>query len=308
MPHALVIVNPRARRGAAVHAYARIRAEVEAGFQVRHALLDGSCDWLLAIDRARREGVDRVVAVGGDGTVHAVANALLSDGLGASREIALGAVGLGSSNDFHKPVRSRARGVPVRIGEASERDVGRATWEDARGRRHARWFLVSASMGLTARANRRFSRERGLAGWLGRRSVDAAIGYAAIGALLHQENAPARLSPTLEAAARDVELSNLGVMLTPYLAGAFRYDTEVQPGGGRFAVHLCEGMTTLRLLSTMAGLLRGRFVSSPQLRSWASRAVTLELDEEDDLELDGELFRARSVHFEAFSRALSVCA
>jgi diacylglycerol kinase family enzyme len=67
-------------------------------------------------------------------------------------------------------------------------------------------------------------------------------------------------------------------------------------------------MTTVRLISTMAGLLGGRFASSPQKQSWASAVMTLELEHEDDLELDGELFRARSVRFEAFSRALRSCA
>jgi diacylglycerol kinase family enzyme len=308
MPLALVILNPRARRGAAVQRYATIRDEVESGYRVRHALLDGTCDWLVALDRARRDGVDRVVAVGGDGTVHAVANAILEHGIEASHELSLGAVGLGSSNDFHKPVRSRTRGIPIRMGAPAERDIGRATWEDARGARHARWFLVSASLGLGARANRRFSRDGGLAGWLGSRSVDAAIGYAALGALACHEDVSARLREGDDASVREVAVSNLGVMLTPYLGGSFHYDTKVQPGGGRFAVHLCEGMTRPRLVTTMVHLLRGRFDASPHRKSWASRALTVDLDQEDDLELDGELFRARWVRFEAFSRALAVCA
>ena len=305
---ALVIVNPRARRGAAVRRYARIRAEVEAGFRVRHALLDASGEWLHALDEARREGFERVVAVGGDGTVNAVANALLSDGVRASSGVTLGAVGLGSSNDFHKPVRSRARGIPIRVGAPVGRDVGLATWEDARGVRHARWFIVSASIGLTARANRRFSRDRGLARWLGARSVDAAIGVAALRALYRHENLRARLRAAMDVPERDVDLSNLGVMLTPYLAGAFRYDTATPPGNGCFALHLCEGMTRLGLVRAMADLLRGRFARSPGTASWSSDALAVDLDHEDDLELDGELFRARSVRFEAFPRALAVCA
>ncbi len=305
---ALVIVNPRACRRSAVQRYARIRSEVESGYRVRHALLDASGEWLHAVDRARRDGFDRVIAVGGDGTVHAVANALLEGGVSASKDLTLGAVGLGSSNDFHKPVRSRARGIPIRMGAPTGRDVGLATWEDARGVSHARWFVVSASIGLVARANRRFSAERDRASWLGTRSVGAAIAYAALGALVRHENLRARLTPSIEAEERSVELSNLSVMLTPYLAGSFRYDGTVPRESGRFALHLCEGMARLGLLGAMAELLRGRFGQSPGTASWSSGAVSLDLNAEDDLELDGELFRARKVRFEAFPTALAVCA
>jgi diacylglycerol kinase family enzyme len=307
MDRALVILNPRARRGAGARDYDRVRAEVEAGFRVRDTLLDATGDWLHALDRARREGVERVVAVGGDGTVHAVANAILAEGSGAWTGVTLGAVGIGSSNDFHKPCRTRVRGIPVRIGAPAGRDAGLATWEDVVGVTRSRWFFVSASVGLSARANRRFSRELGVGAWLGARSVDAAIATSAIGTLLCHTNVRARLREDADEPERDVLVSNLGVMLTPYLAGAFRYDTDVQPGQGRFALHLCEGMGRLGLLRAMAKLLIGRFGRTPGTASWSSRTVSLELERDDDLELDGELFRARKVRFEAFPDALAVC-
>jgi diacylglycerol kinase family enzyme len=307
MPRALVIVNPRARRGAAADVYATIRSEVEAGFEVRHALLDESGEWLRELDRARSDGFERVVAVGGDGTVNAVANAILGGVIGASKEMTVGAVGVGSSNDFHKPRQRCAGGVPIRIGAPLERDAGLATWEDDDGVAHARWFVVSASIGMSARANRRFSQERGVARWLGARSVSAAIAYAALGALASHANVGARLRRTDERSEVDVLVSNLSVMLTPHLAGSFRYDTDVRPGQGSFALHLCEGMGRVELLATMAALLGGRFAGSPRTESWASRTVSLELDREDDLELDGEVYRARRVRFEAFSDVLAVC-
>lgn len=307
MERALVVFNPRARRGAAARSYERVRAEVEAGFRVRDAILDATGEWRRALDRARRERVERVVAVGGDGTVHAVANAILADGTGPWRGVTLGAVGVGSSNDFHKPCRTRVRGIPVRIGTPAGRDAGLARWIDANGSSHTRWFFVSASIGLCARANRRFSRDRGAAAWLGARSIGAAIAVSAAGALLEHANVRARLREAPDEPERDVLLSNLGVMLTPYLAGSFYYGTDVRLGEGSFALHLCEGMTRLGLLRATGELLQGRFGGTPGMTSWSSRSVSVELDHEEDLELDGELFRARSVQFETFSGALSVC-
>ena len=88
--------------------------------------------------QAAQAGARCIVAVGGDGTVHEVANGLLSVGSDA----ALGVVPIGSGNDFaklvgvyrHDPARAIARLVtatPTRF------DAGRALGE---------WFVNS--MGL----------------------------------------------------------------------------------------------------------------------------------------------------------------
>src|SRR5213592_4134631 len=50
--------------------------------------------------RAVQAGVQRIVAVGGDGTVHDVANGVLRHGSG--EEVALGVVPIGTGNDFAK--------------------------------------------------------------------------------------------------------------------------------------------------------------------------------------------------------------
>lgn len=283
MDRALVVLNPRARRGAAARDYERIRSDIEARFEARYTAID-TTRWLRDLDTARNEGVERVLVGGGDGTLHLVANALMRNWPTA----ALGAIGLGSSNDFHKPCRTRLRGIPVRVGAPTACDVGLATFEDEAGLTRRRYFFVSASIGLCARANRRFSTTP----WLG---VDATIAHAATSALVRHENISARLDE------RELLISNLSVMLTPYLAGAFRYDAERQPG--QFAVHLCSDMGALGLLRAMLDLLRGRFCGE----SWSSSSLIVDLDREDDLELDGELFRARRVRFEAIPNALGVC-
>jgi diacylglycerol kinase family enzyme len=55
--------------------------------------------------RELERGETDFVAAGGDGTVNAVVSALVENASpDALRRIRLGAVGLGSSNDFHKPL------------------------------------------------------------------------------------------------------------------------------------------------------------------------------------------------------------
>src|SRR3989441_10403590 len=89
---------------------------------------------------AARAGARHVIAVGGDGTVHEVANGLLR----ADAETALGVVPIGSGNDFaklvgqygHDPVRAVARLVTARMRRF---DAGRVFDE---------WFVNSVGFGF----------------------------------------------------------------------------------------------------------------------------------------------------------------
>jgi diacylglycerol kinase family enzyme len=143
----LVVSNPRAtattvrQRDVLVHALAAdAKLEVEETANRGHAAA-------LAC-RAMRDGVDVVVALGGDGTVNEVVNGLLTDGVhpGVPR---LGIVPGGSTNVF-----ARALGLPNdpveatsvlinAMGSARHRPIGA-------GRADDRWFVFAAGFGYDA--------------------------------------------------------------------------------------------------------------------------------------------------------------
>jgi len=116
------VVNPLAGSGRAGAAWGRLRARAEElapGAAVVRAEAPGAAarelDGLLAAG-----GVERVVAVGGDGTVHFAVNRLRASGrLG---ETALGVVPAGTGSDL-----ARTLGLPLRPGEALETALGPAT-------------------------------------------------------------------------------------------------------------------------------------------------------------------------------------
>jgi len=305
---ALIVLNHAARRHEALRRYARVRDVVEAGLDGRVVALDAGGAWRRILDAALRDGVRLVVAAGGDGTVNAVANALVERAVRVPLEdICFGAVGLGSSNDFQKPARTVAQGVPIRVGfsDCAPRDVARAVWTDEEGIERSRCFVVSASLGATAAANRRFSDSTAMARALGALWVDAAIAWAAARTLASHRNVEATMAIGDET--HRFELSNLNVMKTAHLSGSFCYDTPIDPSSGLLGVNLCHGMGRARLLWTLVSLLRGRFAGLPRTRHWSGDHAEIALAEPGDLELDGELFRARRVRFEVLREQLMVC-
>lgn len=121
---------------------------------------------LAAAAQAAADGVDLVVAHGGDGTVNEVVNGLLTHGVGPGVPM-LGIVPGGSANVF-----ARSLGVPPDPVEATHqllhaladrrsRRVGLGRMTSGRPGDPARWFTFSAGVGLDADVVAEVDRKRG---------------------------------------------------------------------------------------------------------------------------------------------------
>jgi len=262
------------------------------------------------IRAALARGESEFVAAGGDGTVNLLASTLAAVAPRDLERLALGAVGLGSSNDFHKPraPRGLVAGIPTRLdfAHASLRDVCGLVTTDDRGRVCLRYFLVNASIGITAEANWRFNHPGRWLAFLKRTSTGAAITWAALSTLLRAEPLLARVG--LDGAAPErVALHNLGVVKCPHFAGGLHYDSPFEPTSGRLCVHQLRAMPLLPLLRIFSGLSRGRFAGRRGTASGQARRVTVSADRPFAVEGDGEVVRAVRAEFFVLPQRLKVC-
>ena len=154
---ALLVVNPKATtttaraRDVLAHALAS-----EVKLDVAETTHRGHATELAT--QAARDGLDAVVALGGDGTVNEVANGLLHEGPQPGLP-ALGVVPAGSTNVF-----ARALGLPNNAVEATSQLL-EALLEDRRrtiglGQADERYFTFNAGLGIDAGAVRRVERAR----------------------------------------------------------------------------------------------------------------------------------------------------
>ena len=110
MPHAHVILNPAAGRGAARRAKDPVaRAFRAQGWSVELVETERPGHGSDLATQAAQDGARCIIAVGGDGAVHEVANGLLAARSGAC----LGVVPIGSGNDFAKLVGLHAMMCPA---------------------------------------------------------------------------------------------------------------------------------------------------------------------------------------------------
>lgn len=294
----LVLVNPTAGGGRAVDQWPALEPVLRSrhpAMEVRVVPRPTAVPPLVRQALARGERF--FVAAGGDGTVQQVLQALLD---AADREqraaLCLGAIGLGSSNDFHKPLRQDRcpLGVPCKLDatEAAPRDVGVLT---VGAGPEQRYWLLNGSVGVTAQANAFFNAPDRPLAWLKRRATPLAILYAALYTLLTYHTRTVRL--TTEAGRETLALTNLAVVKSPYCSGAFRYDSPLDLTSGELHVHVYEAPSRLHTLRTLGRLARGRFQGRPGTRSWTASRLDVTAERPFAVEFDGEVLRAQRVSF-----------
>jgi len=304
-----VFLNPRCNHGRGLAGWRRVAAGLEGRLRRFSVEEIPSPAGLASRVSAAIEGGDRVlVAGGGDGTVNLLLNAIMA--CGNPPGVVLGAVGLGSSNDFHKPFRKEdsIRGIPVKVdwAGAAPRDVIRVEHEGGNGARGARYCLINASVGITALGNSIFNCPEGFLRALRRVSVNAAITAAALKAALDYRDIPCRMAVD-DGEPAAFRVSNLGVIKSRHFAGGLRYDTEIGPADGKLGINLYVDLSLAERIAALIGLRRGRFSRRPKASCWRGERLSLAGDRPFELEMDGEVVRANAARFQVVPGAVRCC-
>lgn len=308
----IILINPSACGGRAVEKWKTIESAVRERFGPAELLiLNNGIDAKAYVGAALNDGHTEFVAAGGDGTVNLLLESIVEQMTPTLlTRVKLGAIGLGSSNDFHKPFRRDRllQGVPCKLdfGAAAAHDVGVLTFED-RGSVRTRHWLVNASIGILAEANYFFNQPaaflRTLKGW----TTSSAITYAALHALATHRNRRMAMAiddwPPIR-----TSVTNIGIVKNPHFSGTLSYGSPYEPASGRFHVHLCENMSRPRVLFTLWRSSRRGFSGLPHTRSWRSRRLTVQAGRRFAVEFDGEVVRTTRASFSIRQGAIQLCA
>jgi YegS/Rv2252/BmrU family lipid kinase len=269
-----LIVNPAAGRGVAGRAADAVaRAFRGHGWKVELARTEAPGHATTLAAAICRAGARRVIAVGGDGTVHEVANGMIAAGTDA----ALGVVPIGSGDDFAKlvgtfrlaPEAAVARivtGVPRRF------DAGRAAGE---------YFVNSMGVGFGAAVVRRRNAMAGLSGFLSY-LVPIVRTFATF--------RPPRLEVAADGHREAGEMMMIEVCNGTTAGGSYRFAPDADPADGRLDVCLVRRVSPARFLVAMPRVMRGRHLGMREFGLYRTARVTIRCpDGPLVLHLDGEL-------------------
>ncbi len=291
-----VILNPFANGGAGARRWRGViqsRRAKELGLD-QAEIFDGR-DVRPWLESKIRQGARRFVVAGGDGTVHSVLNTYLdlkNRGSDIPKDLVFGAIGIGSSNDFHKPYltsgREKIAGCPTRLefDSAFAHDAGILKLE---ANPYPIQFFINCSVGVTAEANYRFNTGGSAFQALKRKWVNGAIVSAALSTFATYQNQQISMQIDSDPETQ-LNLTNLGVIKNKHFAGTFRYDQGPQANDGELGVHVCADMNRVEMLSTLGALAQGKFSGRQKtqsqkakkvlIRSLTSRPLVIETDGE----------------------------
>ena len=261
------------------------------------------------IRRLIERGERCFAAASGDGGMNLLINSIVRyRGVIPLREFVIGGVGLGSSNDYYKPVTRKIFNMPVRLDTKSARlrDVGEVEYLDEQNCIHTTYFLTSASIGIVAEGNALFNRRSRISDLLGKISFNLVVLWIFLRTLLRFEGLPLCIAFD-SGEIINMKTTCLCISKTPYISGNFRFNENVSRNGGIFLIKIipeCGRMNTIRTLFHLGrgaenriGTIITRFAGEVKIGSPASFT----------LEIDGETLVACSARFRIYEEGIREC-
>lgn len=240
--------------------------------------------------KALKEGMEQVIAIGGDGTVNEVINGFFENGKLINDEAVLAALTSGTGRDFR-----RTFGMPDALDEqidclaASEIqsiDLGKLTFINEAGEEEVRYFGNVASFGLSGATDRAVNRLKFAKRFGGR----FAFKWGMIKALLQYRNQRVRICVD-DLYDEEVNVCVAAVCNGQFFGSGMRIAPNAVPNDGLFDVVIVADIGLFGVLWNVNSIYRGEHLLKPQVTVMRGKKVTalpVEGAAEVLLDVDGE--------------------
>ena len=130
-PRTVVVVNPKSQGGRLASRWTEVAETLGRAFPFDEVITQGPGDATRLTREALRAGAERVVAIGGDGTINEVVNGFFEDGVAIAPEASLGVIPYGTGGDFRRtlalPTHLEDAARVIRDNQRKRIDLGKLT-------------------------------------------------------------------------------------------------------------------------------------------------------------------------------------
>jgi YegS/Rv2252/BmrU family lipid kinase len=307
-PRTLLVVNPRSQNGTLGKRWPKLSQQVRRHLgSFEEAFTKGPMDATRIAREAIRDGVDIVVAIGGDGTINEVANGFFEDGEAIRPAASMGILPFGTGGDFRKTV-----GIPKDIEKAAQVlarnetkriDLGRLDYATRDGGTEQRMFVNIASFGMSGEIDEEVnSSSKRFGGRLTFMLATAKVGMRYKGKRVRV------VFDGNEETSLETNISTIAVANGQYFGGGMQVAPNAVIDDGRFDVVSIGEMGTLESMWKGRHLYSGSHLNLDNVSERRARTVYAESvdGQEVILDVDGEVPGLLPATFTIVPQALSL--
>lgn len=301
----VLIVNPKSANGTTGRNWTRIDQEIRRGLKtdldVRFTERQGHATTLAS--EAIKEGYDRVVAVGGDGTINEVVNGFFEKGKPINPNAALAAMSIGTGSDFVKtlefPSTPFEAAERIRRGKAWTIDLGKCTFTSLDGEQQSRLFINIADFGSGGAVVDKVNRTSKVFGG----QISFLWGILTTLPTYKNKLTKYRVDDGPE---KEEVLNTFIVANGRYYGGGLKPAPNAQLDDGLLDIVSIGDVGFLEAVSSLGKFRKGTYLEIPKVKFSRGKTVVASSEEPQLVEMEGEVVGRLPAQFEVLPKAMKI--
>ena len=301
----LVIVNPAAGGGKASNDWELIHELLNS--QNLHHDVEFTSRRLHAMVIARSKieaGYNKIIVVGGDGTMNEVINGVFAQTRIPTDEVMLGMISIGTGNDWGKmfniPSEYKAAIETIKNQKTFVQDAGLVSYIKS-NKVWNRYFINIAGMGFGAKvvlkANKLKDKGKSNPNLYMFNIFTSLVSYRSI-----------KASIDIDGKSFKRKLFSMNVGIGKYNGGGMMQIPDAIVDDGLYSITLIKKMGKIRVIASMKKLYDGKINEHKKVESYTGKKITIDSDKQLQLETDGETLGHSPLEFEIIPRSVRVIA
>ncbi|MBI2026556.1 MAG: diacylglycerol kinase family lipid kinase [Deltaproteobacteria bacterium] len=302
----LFIVNPAAQSGKCKKLWGGIEPLVKDLFAYFEVNFTKASDHATELTReALKDGFQKIISVGGDGTLSQVANGFFENDSLINKDALLGMLPLGTGVDFQKNFLASPTSIQNTVEVLAQNnfqkiDVGRITslllqvpagpWQS--------YFINISSAGLSSKVLRNMNSTKKYLGPLAYMS-------SSIYTFLKEKPIVFRLKKDDETMERSYLAYNIFIANGKSSGGGMQWAQQAKVDDGLFHIVVLGKLPKWKIALLVPKIYQGTLSTEKEVETFTCRSLVVESDESCQLEIDGELGVNLPVKFEILQKALN---
>lgn len=303
------VVNPQSASGKTKDRWPMLYQRIlKADIQVDYAYTASQGDGIELTRKAISQGHQKIIAVGGDGTVNEVVNGILTHDQTAANCLELAIFGQGTGSDFIRTLQfpnNLDSFVKILKHKATRQiDVGKVTLRNPEAEMNSRYFLNVSNLGLGAEIVHRVNNRTKFLG----SKLAYLTGTIATIIDFPKPTVSLQVKTTQPQRIIEVEGTYCGLMICngQYIGGGMQIAPNAQIDDGSFDLVLIKNTSKARLFSRFPLIYKGKHLNLPEIEVYPCQALTVVSPESVLVEVDGEIIGTTPCEYQIIPQCITL--